>query len=66
MLCAILGFYPQGCGDGGAQIRIPYPYVEHMVLLPIKVRQRDFPGGPLVKISPANAGNAGSIPGQGA
>ena len=26
----------------------------------------DFPGGPVVKTSPSNAGNAGSIPGQGA
>ena len=29
-------------------------------------RQRDFPGGPVFKISPSNAGGAGSIPGQGA
>ena len=26
----------------------------------------DFPGGPLVKTSPSNAGGAGSIPGLGA
>ena len=26
----------------------------------------DFPGGPVVKTSPSNAGGAGSIPGQGA
>ena len=26
---------------------------------------RDFPGGPVVKTSPSNAGGAGSIPGQG-
>ena len=26
----------------------------------------DFPGGPVVKISPSNAGGAGLIPGQGA
>ena len=26
----------------------------------------DFPGGPVVKIAPPNAGNAGLIPGQGA
>ena len=26
---------------------------------------RDFPGGPVVKISPSNAGGAGSIPGRG-
>ena len=27
---------------------------------------RDFPGGPVVKTSPSNAGDAGSIPGRGA
>ena len=26
---------------------------------------RDFPGGPVVKNTPYNAGDAGSIPGQG-
>ena len=26
----------------------------------------DFPGGPVVKTSPSNAGGEGSIPGQGA
>ena len=26
---------------------------------------RDFPGGPVVKNLPSNAGDAGSIPGQG-
>ena len=26
---------------------------------------RDFPGGPVVKTSPSNAGGAGSIPGWG-
>ena len=28
--------------------------------------ERDFPGDPVVKTSPSNAGAAGSIPGQGA
>ena len=28
--------------------------------------ERDFPGGPVVKNPPANAGDMGSIPGQGA
>ena len=27
---------------------------------------RDFPGGPVVKTSPSNAGGVGSIPGRGA
>ena len=31
----------------------------------IKNRTRDFPGGPMVKNPPSNAGDAGSIPGQG-
>ena len=31
-----------------------------------KASWRDFPGGPLVKTSPPNAGSAGSIPGWGA
>ena len=30
------------------------------------IAERDFPGGPLVKTSPSNAGGVGSIPGQGA
>ena len=28
-----------------------------------KYQTRDFPGGPMVKNSPCNAGNIGSIPG---
>ena len=27
---------------------------------------RDFPGGPVVKTLPSNAGGVGSVPGQGA
>ena len=30
------------------------------------MEHRDFPGGPLVKTSPSNAGGVGLIPGQGA
>ena len=30
-----------------------------------KMRTRDFPGGPVVKNLPSNAGDKGSIPGQG-
>ena len=29
-------------------------------------KHRAFPGGPVVKTSPSNAGGAGSIPGRGA
>ena len=31
----------------------------------IRTTQEDFPGGPMVKNPPANAGNKGLIPGQG-
>ena len=30
-----------------------------------KISSRDFPGGPMVKNLPANAGDTGSIPGLG-
>ena len=30
-----------------------------------KIRNRDFPGGPMVKNLPSSAGDVGSIPGQG-
>ena len=32
----------------------------------LKHEAEDFPGGPVVKTSPSNAGDTGSIPGQGA
>ena len=32
----------------------------------VKTAVRDFPGGPVIKISPSNARGAGSIPGPGA
>ena len=35
-------------------------------LLIQKPKGRDFPGCPVVKTSPSNAGGVGSIPGQGA
>ena len=31
----------------------------------VKRGQEDFPGGPVVKNPPCNAGNADSVPGQG-
>ena len=31
----------------------------------MKEQWRDFPGGPVVKTPPSNAGDVGSIPGQG-
>ena len=37
-----------------------------MPILQIKKQKyRDFPGGPVVKSTPFDEGNAGSIPGQG-
>ena len=35
-------------------------------LYTLKLHTRDFPGGPVVKTLPCNAGGAGSIPGRGA
>ena len=32
----------------------------------LEEEERDFPGGPVVKTSPSNAGGASLIPGQGA
>ena len=31
----------------------------------LKIKKRDFPGGPVVKNLPSNVGDAGSIPGRG-
>ena len=37
----------------------------HLFCVTFKIRaMRDFPGGPVVKNTPSNAGDAGSIPGQ--
>ena len=38
---------------------------ESLVRLPSRFLLRDFSGGPMVKNLPANAGDAGSIPGLG-
>ena len=40
--------------------------IDISTLLYIKQITRDFPGGPVVKTSPSNAGGAGLIPGRGA
>ena len=40
-------------------IATPWPVVKNLY-------SRDFPGCPVVKTLPSNAGGAGSIPGQGA
>ena len=34
-------------------------------ITPVEKNARDFPGGPVVKNLPSNAGDAGSIPGRG-
>ena len=39
---------------------------QDILLKQIRCSLRDFPGGPVVKTSPSNAGSAGLIPGQGA
>ena len=37
---------------------------QHTYILIKNLRAQDFPGGPVVKHLPSNAGDAGSIPGQ--
>ena len=37
----------------------------HIVIKVTKIKDRDFPGGPVVMNPPSKAGDAGSIPGQG-
>ena len=38
----------------------------HLFCVTFKIRaMRDFPGGPVVKNTPSNAGDVGSIPGWG-
>ena len=40
--------------------------ISKIIFFKFKDYFRDFPGGPVVKTLPSNAGRAGSIPGQGA
>ena len=40
----------------------PGNYIQHLIIMEQNVR--DFPGGPVVKNLPSNAGGMGSIPGQ--
>ena len=47
-------------------IRIGFYTMRYCVLVVLRVKVRDFPGGPVIKTSPSNAGGAGSIPGGGA
>ena len=53
-------------------MRNRYPeFIQHffnptkMKQLELKMGKRDFPGGPVVKNPPANAGDVNSIPGPG-
>ena len=41
------------------------PTSSHTKTVTKKCEFRDFPGGPVVKTSPSNAGGVGSIPGKG-
>ena len=48
-------------------IKISIPRIlKLLTIFCLKKRNRDFPGGPVVKTSPSNAGVVGSIPGWGA
>ena len=40
-------------------------WVRHVHIVIFKMDNQDFPGGPVVKNLPANAGDMGSIPGPG-
>ena len=37
----------------------------HVLIFEFKLQDQDFPGGPVVKNLPANAGDTGSSPGPG-
>ena len=50
---------------GGATV-MSGQYYFSPILFYLKVLSELFPGGPLVKTLPSNAGHTGSIPGQGA
>ena len=45
---------------------VPWILVHTPLVTTKNVSRRDFPGGPVVKTSPSNAGGEGSIPGRGA
>ena len=57
------GSYIMGSGVGGGQWRSMEKDRKEMLKM---VTVRDFPGGPVVRTSPSNAGGAGSLPGRGA
>ena len=40
----------------------PGNYIQHLIIMEQNVK--DFPGGPVLKNLPSNAGGEGSIPGQ--
>ena len=46
-------------------IKVVFDIKIHLLVSRLVSSQRDFPGGPVVKNSPANAGDMCSIPGQG-
>ena len=52
------GFHPHWLGTTGGDLQAQKRQV-------FKIQLRDFPGGPVVKNPPFNAGGTGSIPGQG-
>ena len=49
-----------------SSVLLPHLTVSHLCHTSKKEIVRDFPGGPVVEISPSNAGSVGSIPSRGA
>ena len=55
------GFWEQGLHSGALRENVTHLHI-HQVL---GVKNLDYPGGPVVKSLPANAGDSGSIPSLG-
>ena len=61
----VLAFGPGFLQNCAFQLFCLQSIPQSTVLPLLKRKIRDFPGGPVVKNPPCNAGDTGSIPGQG-